>query len=175
MNGIRICMSHFYLFFFGRKPKKTGRHCHKIIIGLLWKSMETCISLPEQKNTWLDQYLENILLTPSIAPNLSMTQIEQRKSPLDQAPTIYCYPWSHFRNNTTDNAPSLETRSKYPDRYRLARDLCFEEDLSHDTLGGVFPMSRFLEGSLFHNARSHGSMKSLTIRRLWPVPWRRKN
>jgi len=63
----------------------------------------------------------------------------------------------HLRKKSHQSAPTLEQLKPFPSLYRIALDICFSEDLSHDTLGGVFPMTRFLEGSLFHDARSHGT------------------
>jgi hypothetical protein len=54
------------------------------------------------------------------------------------------------------NEVPLPFIKKDPTIYALALDLCFQEDIAHDTLGGVFPLSRFLEGSLFQDARSYG-------------------
>ena len=57
--------------------------------------------------------------------------------------------------NPPRNIP-LDVLKKDRDMHALALDICFQEDIAHDTHGAVFPMSRFLEGTLFQDARAYG-------------------
>ena len=57
--------------------------------------------------------------------------------------------------NTPKNVP-MEVLKKDSDIHALALDICLQEDIAHDTHGAVFPMSRFLEGSLFQDSRAYG-------------------
>ena len=64
-------------------------------------------------------------------------------------------PMTTMGYNAPTNVP-LDIIKKDIDVHALALDLCFQEDIAHDTHGSVFPMSRFLEGTLFQDARAYG-------------------